>query len=586
MNFKRIFPVVILFAAAVLSTAPHTSARRTAQQSKDSLLRVIARTEGADRTQARERLARIYLVELRKEGVLDTLMTLYDTLEADARTAGDIPAEGTVKANRISAYFNKGLDDEVIAKAPPVLGFLAENGLWKDFYQTSNCVIEAHRRKGDPDKALEVAEETYRNAKEREDRGGMGMAQLALSKIYSTLRRYPEAEKCMRECIDLLQDQTPYLNYLATAYNRLAVTLIGQERYDEALETARATEQVNRRYEEASHSPQPNAWYNLWLTYVDIYRQTGAFDKAQLYVDKIDSITKGSVRMYKERGHILYGKRRYVEALEMLDSAILKFPNSLEPKGLKLMTLAQMREPDKAVELFSEVVGELDARHNASFNARLDELRTQYEVDKHIAEKERNRNYFLFALGGCLLLAVLLGVTFYFNRVITRKNIGLYNRIKEQDRIEEQLARLRMSSGQSDGGNATCGGEALAGDPTCSGDPQQRELVERLREHLLRDGKLFQSELGRDDLVAALATNRSTLSESVKAVTGKTLMEYLRTMQLEEARRLLDKHPDLTVEAVACECGFNAPNTFYRLFRKQYGISPTEYRKIARTQES
>lgn len=581
MNFKRTIPVVILFAVALLS-AQHTSAQRTAQQRKDSLQRVIAHTEGADRKQAREELARIYLVELRKEGVLDTLLSLYDTLEADARSAEDISAEGIVKANRISAYFNKGLDNEVIAKAPPVLEFLAENGLWKDFYQSSNCVIEAYRRKGDYDKSLEEAEKTYLTAKERDDHGGMGMAQLALSKIYSSLRRYPEAEKCMRECIDLLQDQTPYLNYLATAYNRLAVTLIGQERYDEALETARATEQVNRRYEEASHSPQPNVWYNLWLTYTDIYRQTGAFDKAQLYVDKIDSITKGSVRMYKERGHILYGKRRYAEALEMLDSAILLFPRSLEPKALKLMTLAQMREPDKAVQLFSEVIGELEALHNETFNARLDELRTQYEVDKHIAEKERNRHYFLFALGGCLLLAILLGVTFYFNRVITRKNIGLYNRIKEQDRIEEELLRLRALAEHSDGENAS-DADAPSQLP---GDAQQRELVERLREYLLRDGNLIQPELGRDDLVTVLGTNRSTLSEAVKAVTGKTPMEYLRSIQLEEARHLLDRHPELTVEAVACECGFNAPNTFYRLFRKQYGISPAEYRKIARTQGS
>lgn len=581
MNFKRTIPVVILFAAALLS-APHASAQRTAQQRKDSLQRVIAHTEGADRKQAREELARIYQVELRKEGVLDTLLALYDTLEADARSAEDISAEGIVKANRISAYFNKGLDNEVIAKAPPVLEFLAENGLWKDFYQTSSCVIEAYRRKGDYDKSLEEAEKTYLTAKERDDHGGMGMAQLALSKIYSSLRRYPEAEKCMRECIDLLQDQTPYLNYLATAYNRLAVTLIGQERYDEALETARATEQVNRRYEEASHSPQPNAWYNLWLTYTDIYRQTGAFDKAQLYVDKIDSITKGSIRMYKERGHILYGKRRYADALEMLDSAILLFPRSLEPKALKLMTLAQMREPDKAVQLFSEVIGEHEALHNKTFNARLDELRTQYEVDKHIAEKERNRHYFLFALGGCLLLAILLGVTFYFNRVITRKNIGLYNRIKEQDRIEEELLRLRALAEHSDGENASDVDAASQ----LPGDAQQRELVERLREYLLRDGNLIQPELGRDDLVTVLGTNRSTLSEAVKAVTGKTPMEYLRSVQLEEARRLLDRHPELTVEAVACECGFNAPNTFYRLFRKQYGISPAEYRKIARTQGS
>lgn len=570
----------VLFFVAFISLVPRVEAHGTSQQKKDSLRRVIAQTEGADRTQARERLARIYLVELRKEGVLDSLMALYDTMEAEARAAGDIPSAGVVQSNRITAYYNKGLYDEVIAKAPAVLGFLAENGLWKDFYQTSNNVCEAYRRKGEYEKALEEADKTYRGAKERDDRAGMGMTQLAIAKIYSDMRRYPEAEKCMRECIDLLQDQTPYLNYLATAHNRLAVTLIGQERYDEALKVARATEQVNRRYEEASHSPQPSSWYNLWLTYVDIYRQTGEFDKAQLYVDRIDSITKGSVRMYKERGHILYGKRRYAEALEMLDSAIVAFPNSLEPKGLKLMTLAQMREPDKAVGLFSEVIGELESRHNEQYNARLDELRTQYEVDKHIAQKRRNRNYFLFALGGCLLLAVLLGVTFYYNRVITRKNIGLYNRIKEQDRIEEELARLRMSSGRVDGHAAACADEELPG------DPPQRELVERLREHLLHDGKLFQSELGRDDLVAALATNRSTLSEAVKAVTGKTLMEYLRMMQLEEARRLLDKHPDLTVEAVAGECGFNAPNTFYRLFRKQYGISPSEYRKIARTQKS
>lgn len=577
---KQFIPGILLIVAVMVCLVPGVEAHGTSQPKKDSLRRVIAQTEGADRTQAREQLARIYLVELRKEGVLDSLMALYDTMEAEARTAGDIPSAGVVQNNRITAYYNKGLYDEVIAKAPAVLGFLAENGLWKDFYQTSNNVCEAYRRKGEYEKALEEADRTYRGAKARDDRAGMGMTQLAIAKIYSDMRRYPEAEKCMRECIDLLQDQTPYLNYLATAHNRLAVTLIGQERYDEALQVARATEQVNHRYEEASRSPQPSSWYNLWLTYVDIYRQTGEFDKAQLYVDRIDSITKGSVRMYKERGHILYGKRRYAEALEMLDSAIVASPNSLEAKGLKLMTLAQMREPDKAVGLFSEVIGELESRHNEQYNARLDELRTQYEVDKHIAQKRRNRNYFLFALGGCLLLAVLLGVTFYYNRVITRKNIGLYNRIKEQDRIEEELARLRMSSGRVDGHAAACADEELPG------DPPQRELVERLREHLLHDGKLFQSELGRDDLVAALATNRSTLSEAVKAVTGKTLMEYLRMMQLEEARRLLDKHPDLTVEAVAGECGFNAPNTFYRLFRKQYGISPSEYRKIARTQKS
>ena len=403
----------------------------------------------------------------------------------------------------------------------------------------------------------------------------MGVALHAVARIYTDQRRFSEAEKSLRESIEMMQDETAYLNTLASVYNHLVQNLIAQERYDEALAAARETEAVNRRFEAATKSPQISAWYNLYLTYADIYRQTEQFDKAQIYVDKIDSITKGSVRMYKERGHILYGKKRYREAVEMLDSAIAASPKTLEPKALKLMALTQLKDSEKAVELFSEVVGELQARHNTEYNAKLDEIRTQYEVDKYIAEKERNRNYFLFALGGCLLLAGLLGVMSYYNRVVTRKNLGLYKRIKEQDRLEEELVRLR----------AQTKGETEPGTPL-PGDRQQRELVGRLREYLLTGDNLSNADVGRDEITTALGTNKNALTDAVRAVTGQTPMEYLRGMRLDEARRMLDSHPELTIEAVAFSCGFSIPSTFYRLFRRQYGISPAEYRKMAESQRA
>lgn len=374
----------------VLLTFSALAQQTTRQQKKDSLRLLIERTDGEERSRALQQLASLYLPELPDAEIQDTILAIYDRVEAEADSMGNVKVRELTKLNKLNVFFNSNLYDELIERAPWVLASIAENKQWKYYYQAANLVVEAHRRKGNLEKALEAAKKFYEEAKERNDRSGMGMAQLSLGKIYSSQQRFAEAEKCNRECIDLLEGETVYLNYLPTAYNRLTYSLVGQERYDEALEVARATESVNRRYEEASRSPQPSCWYNLWLTYIDIYRQNGSFADAQTYINKVDSITRGSVKLYKERGHVLYGLGRYTEALEMLDKAIAASPKGIEEKGLKLMTLAQMREPQKTVELFSEVIAQMDSTRNETFNAQLDEVRTQYEVDKYIAQRERN----------------------------------------------------------------------------------------------------------------------------------------------------------------------------------------------------
>jgi len=257
----------------------------------------------------------------------------------------------------------------------------------------------------------------------------------------------------------------------------------------------------------------------------------------------------------------------------MVEKAIDATMNKLQPKGLKMMILIAAGEAQSAYDLFSEIITELDTKHNANFTAQLDEIRTEYEVERHIAERKRNRNYFLFALAGCMLLTLLVGGLFYYNRIISIKNRGLYMRIKEQDRLADKLSWMTSDK------------EVIQLDKDenpVAGDKQQRELITRLRSYLDNDRNFAKPDIGRDDLVGILGTNKNILSDAVKAVSGKTLMEYIRNMQLEEARRMLENHSELTIEAIAFDCGFNAPNTFYRLFQKHYEISPAEYRKISR----
>jgi AraC-like DNA-binding protein len=108
-------------------------------------------------------------------------------------------------------------------------------------------------------------------------------------------------------------------------------------------------------------------------------------------------------------------------------------------------------------------------------------------------------------------------------------------------------------------------------------------LVSHLREFLLKDNYFAKFDIDIQELIPEMATNRTSLFEAIKAVTGKTPMEYINSLRLEEAKRLLDDS-NLTIETIAFECGFNTARTFYRQFREKYRISPTEYRNIAKNQ--
>jgi AraC-like DNA-binding protein len=221
-----------------------------------------------------------------------------------------------------------------------------------------------------------------------------------------------------------------------------------------------------------------------------------------------------------------------------------------------------------------------------SFAAQLDEIRTQYEVDKHIAEKERNRNYFLFALGGCLLLVIVLGIWIHYSRTIVKKNRGLYRQIKEQDRLADELEAMRRQYEQMaqlvDDSVGTGHAPSLYAPhaPSLPGNKQQRQLVSRLREFLLKDRYFANYDLDIQNLVPEMATNRAYIFEAIKAITGKTPMVFINYLRLDEAKRLLD-NSNLTIETIALDCGFTTSSTFYRQFRERYRITPAEYRKFS-----
>jgi AraC-like DNA-binding protein len=86
---------------------------------------------------------------------------------------------------------------------------------------------------------------------------------------------------------------------------------------------------------------------------------------------------------------------------------------------------------------------------------------------------------------------------------------------------------------------------------------------------------LTDSDLSVEDLGTEVGLSRVQLYRKVKALTGRSPGELLRTARLQRARQML-LTTDKTISEVAYDVGFSAPSYFTKCFRDEFGISPSE----------
>ncbi len=79
------------------------------------------------------------------------------------------------------------------------------------------------------------------------------------------------------------------------------------------------------------------------------------------------------------------------------------------------------------------------------------------------------------------------------------------------------------------------------------------------------------------DFAYDLAVSKSSLNKKMKVLTGLTPIEFLEKIKFRFAKRLF-KETDFSVKEIAYSSGFNDPKYFTRRFKKEFGVTPKEYR--------
>lgn len=90
-------------------------------------------------------------------------------------------------------------------------------------------------------------------------------------------------------------------------------------------------------------------------------------------------------------------------------------------------------------------------------------------------------------------------------------------------------------------------------------------------------------EINLPTVAAVLNMSKSTFSRFIKTMADKNFTNYLLDFRINMAIRLLSE--EVPVAEIVENCGFNSVSYFYRVFKKEKGVTPIEFRNNSKKQQ-
>lgn len=106
-------------------------------------------------------------------------------------------------------------------------------------------------------------------------------------------------------------------------------------------------------------------------------------------------------------------------------------------------------------------------------------------------------------------------------------------------------------------------------------EEQSGSVISKAKEYINQN---FAKELSLDDVSRIVNISPYYFSKLFKEESGENFIEYLTRVRIAYAKELL-KNLSLSIKEICMMSGYSDPNYFSRIFKKQEGITPSEYRE-------
>ena len=111
---------------------------------------------------------------------------------------------------------------------------------------------------------------------------------------------------------------------------------------------------------------------------------------------------------------------------------------------------------------------------------------------------------------------------------------------------------------------------------TSSAETDQPELLSRILQCV--QDHFCEHDFNVSRAADLLGLSVAYLSKYFKQQTGVNLLNYLNSLRIDYAKKLMDEE-QITVAEAADRAGYESANTFIRLFKKYAGDTPGNYNK-------
>ena len=315
---------------------------------------------------------------------------------------------------------------------------------------------------------------------------------------------------------------------------------------------------------------------NITIGQARIYAANGQHDKAEaLYLQHRQG---GNLKVYDIGADARYLAMtgRYDEAIRLFrqaDSLYLAQGSAITTEYIKHYMMNQYETLQKAGRQ-AEAQALSDRMRLLTDSIHIQERKIDIEQQEEIRQKETeianrrqsliiHRTILIAVVLICLLIVYFLWRSHQYNKALLEKNRRLLAEIEQREREEQQAI------------------EQLKAEPEDVLTAEQ-QLFRRICDLMESSDHIYtDADLDRSRLAQLLGTNEHYVTDAISACTnGKSVNGFLNEYRLRYATHLLATTKD-SIALIAELSGFSR-SSFFRIFSDAYGMSPSDYRKVAR----